>query len=220
MSLTFNPYGLSYVDLKGGKDKMSTSTYTIQSNYGYSIGQGDPVMVGVNGNIQVYFPPTTPTPPALLIAEYNMVGVAVSFEWYSVTGVHMKNQPYWPANTPTLNNVPAIVRVEDPTDNVYKIQVGPGGLSLTSPSTACFKNYSMSDCRSASIPNARTSQSTAYINPNTYVAGPSGNYWLSLKILGLAPDSLTSGPNSWYDPYPEVLVMVNSHMLKTGTNGL
>ncbi len=218
MSLTLNPYGLSFVEYKGGKNRMSTSTYTIASGYPYSIGQGDPVQVAsAGGNVTAYTPPLTPTPPAMAIAAYNIVGVAVSFSWVSVTGVAMKNQPYWPAGTLTLNSVPAIVTVEDPVSNVYRIQCN-ASLGLTSPATACFKNYSMSSCQTTTLPNARTNQSTAVLNVASYTAGQ--NYWLSLKIVGLAKQSITGGPNTWYDPYPEVLVMVNSHAYNSGTNGI
>lgn len=218
MSLTLSPYGLSFVEYKGGKNRMSTSQYTIASGYAFSIGQGDPVQVAAaGGNVQAYTPPTTPTPPAMGLASFNIVGVACSFSWVSSTGVAMRNQPYWPGGTLTLNNVPAIVTVEDPTDNIYKIQCN-ASLGLTSPSTACFKNYSMSSCQATTLPNPRTSQSTAVLNVSSYTASP--NYWLSLKIVGLAPQSLTGGPNSWYDTYPEVLVIVNSHVYKSGTNGI
>lgn len=216
MSLTFQPYGLKFVEYKGGKNRVSTSQYTISSGYNASIGQGDPVQIGINGHIQAYAP-LAATAPAMVAAAQNIVGVAVGFSWVSSTGVAMNNQPYWPAGTTTLNSVPATITVADPTDNIYKIQCGSvsTSLDLTSPATACFKNFNMSNCATTSLPNARTSQSTAYLDTATYAASP--NYWLSLKIVGLAN---TGEPNSWYDPFPEVLVIVNSHAYKSGTNGI
>lgn len=217
MSLTSSPFGLQLVEYKGGKNILSTSEYNIASGYPYSIGQGDPLQQAFSGgNVQQYTPPISPGSPAVSTPSYNIVGVACGFSWTSATGVLMDNQPYWPAGTVTLNGMPATVTVADLVSNVYKIQCS-GSLSLTSPSTARFKNYNMTSCQLTTLPNARTSQSTAMLDVTTGISSP--NYWLSLKIVDLAPQTITGGPNSWYDPYPVVHVMINSHAYQPGTNG-
>lgn len=212
MSLTFNPYGLSFYDYKGGTNRMSTSTYTLASGYAANIGQGDPVTIGIAGNIGANILPIVPTPPNQVGAQGTILGQFLSASWVSATGVAMNNQPYWPYGTLTLNNEPAIVTVADLFSNVYKIQC-----NATLTSNATFKNYNISSTDSVSPPNPRTSQSTAYLDVSSYIAAP--NYWLDAKIVGLAPPSM-GGSNDWSDPYPEVLIMINSHAYKPGTNGL
>jgi hypothetical protein len=217
MSLTLAPYGLSFFDYKGGKNKMSTTRYAIISGYAHSIGQGDPVQLGTAGWVTAYEPAPSPTNPNVSIFGYNTLGVAVSFSWVSSTGVSMNNQSYWPAGTQTLNGTPAYVQVADLVDNVYRIQCN-STLNLTANQVANFRNYNFSDCTTSSLPNPRTSQSTAVLNTlNSGVAAP--NYWLSAKIVGLAPSSISGGPNHWTDPYPEVLVLINAHAYRPGTNG-
>lgn len=210
MSLTFNPFGLSFFDYKGGKNRMSTSTYKIFSGYDASIGQGDAVAIGNGGGFISANQDAAPTPPAMAGAIGTIVGQFVSVSWISATGVAMNNQPYWPAGTLTLNGEPAIATVADLFSNVYRVQC-----NATFSYDPTFQNFNLSGNAS---PNARTSQSTDYLNVSSYVASP--NYWLDLKIVGLAPASLTAGANAWSDPYPEALVIINSHAFKPGTNGL
>lgn len=215
MSLTLAPYGLSLYEYKGGKNKFSTSVYHLADSYGASIGQGDPVNIGLYGSINVSTPSNAPTPPYPAQSFSQVLGQAVSFSWITPNGVSMKDQPYWPAGTKTLNSVGASVTVADLPMNVYKIQANaPCG---TAVAPFLFYNFDFSNCLSTSLPNPRTSQSTAYLDINTGVN--TTNYWLAAKIVGLAPSSITGGPNAWSDPYPEVLITINNHAFKSGTNG-
>lgn len=215
MSLTFNPYGLSLYEYKGGKNKFSTSVYHLDDSYGASIGQGDPVNLGQGGTINVYTPSSQPGSPFFPSAISQTLGQAISFSWITPNGVSMKDQPYWPAGTKTLNSIGAYVTVADLPMNVYKIQANS---ALGTAAFPClFDNYNLSNCLNTSLPNARTSQSTAYLDVGTSV--PTTNYWLTAKIVGLAPSSITGGPNAWSDTYPEVLIIINNHAFKCGTNG-
>jgi len=218
MSITQSPYGLSFFDYKGGKNRMSTTDYYIQSGTnGVSVGQGDPVSVSSTvGYVVGWNGQTAPTAPAQANIAGSIVGVAVSFSWVSTTGVHMKNQSYLPAGTQTLNLLPITVKIADLFSNVYRIQCN-GPFGLTAPATAIFHNYNFTTV-TATPANPNNSQSLVQLDTNSSGVAPP-NYWLNAKIVGLSPAITSGGTNSWYDPYPDVLVMINNHAYKPGTNG-
>jgi hypothetical protein len=202
MATQSNPYGLSFYNYKGGKNKFSTSTYALPSGYAISLGQGDPVNIAANGNIAAYAAPTGANPVQTL-------GQFVSVTYINASGL-LVNSNYWPANTVTQNNVPAIVTVADLPYNVYKVQCNTF-FPLVSPVTPVFRNYNLLP----SNPNPQTGQSTIALN-TTEVAAP--NAYLTVKIVGLAPVS-NNDSNSWYTGFPDVLVVINNHGFKIGTNG-
>lgn len=215
MALTASSYGLSFYEYKGGKNRMAVSTYYIASGYSTSIGQGDPLNMGTSGYVTAYTAPSTPTSPNVATATTTTIGTAVSFSWISTTGTVMNNQPYFPGGTTTYNGNPIIVTVADLVSNVYKIQAS-ASLGLTSPATAVGKNYSMIISGNYA-PSSSTGQSRAALDVSTNLSAP--NYWLTLKIVGLAPATTAGSTNSWYDTYPDLLVMINNHTFKPGTNG-
>lgn len=220
MSLTLNPFGLSFYDYKGGKNRMSTSTYYITSGTdSVSFGQGDPLTVrnSTNGFVTYYNSVSVPTVNANSMYWGLVVGVAISFTWTSTTGVLMKSQPYLPAGTQTLNGMPIEVQVADLVSNVYRMQCNEA-LPITSPSTACFFNYNFTET-DVTPPSPRTSQSTVALDVASGGGSANNNYWFSGKIVGCPKTSINGEANSWYDPYPEVLVMINAHAYKPGTNG-
>jgi hypothetical protein len=222
MSLTLNPFGLSFYEYKGGKNRMSTSTYYIISGTdNVSLGQGDPVEVrgSTNGYVTAYAGVTAPTAEVEYNSDFNslVVGVAVSFSWTSTTGTQMKNQAYLPAGTQTLNGMPIEVQVADLFSNVYRMQCNEA-LPITSPGTACFFNYNFTLCEDTPA-SPRTSQSTVALDVASGGGSSNNNYWFTGKIVGCPKTSINGSSNTWYDPYPEVLVMINAHAYKPGTNG-
>lgn len=214
MSQTFNPYGLSYFELKGGKDKAYTQTYPIHTAFSFPIGQGDPLNQSASGDgaLIAYTAPTAGT----LAANTYTVGVFVSVSYTNTQG-QLINSSYWPANTATYNGLNATVTLADVPYNIYKIQCN-ASLGLTGQQVAVGKNYNiLINTNAASSANPATGQSQASLNVSTGVAGNT-NSNLSLKIVGLAPPQ-PGQTNAWTDPYPEVLVIINNHVYKPGTVG-
>ncbi len=217
MSQTPTPYGLSFFDYKGGKNRMAVSTYLLNSGYAYSIGQGDPVNMGANGYITAYIPPTTPTPPAMAIATSTTLGVFLGVSWVATNGQLQANQPYWPGGTVTLNDQSAIVTVSDLFSNVYQVQCN-ASLALSGTATAIGKNYNFTSSATVSLPNAATGNSTVSLDTAAgSVAAP--NYWLTAKIIGLGTATQSGQTNAWSNTYADVLVLINNHTFKPGTNG-
>ncbi len=214
MSQTFNPYGLSYYELKGGKDKAYTQPYPIHTAFSFPIGQGDPLNQGVSGDgaLTAYTAPTAGT----LAANTYIVGVFVNVTYTNTQG-QLITSTYWPANTATYNGLNAMVTVADVPYNIYRIQCN-GSLGLTGQQVAVGKNYNiLINTNTATAANPVTGQSQASLDVNTGVANTT-NFNLSLKIVGLAPPR-PGETNEWTDPYPEVLVIINNHVYKPGTVG-
>lgn len=209
MSLTANPYGLSRVEYKGGKDKGSTSSYLISSGFNTSFGQGDPVNIGVNGFVGAYVVPTNATTENMVT-----VGTFVKVSYTDIYGT-FKEVPFWAAGTLTFNNVPAICTLDDVPLVVYKVQANTS-LGLTFPNTVCFKNYSLINNAGIYLPNAATSQSQAALDVSSYTTDAYG----TLKVIGLSEAGPSGSTNSWYDPYPDLLVIINNGVLHAGTIGI
>ena len=205
MSQTANPYGLSQVAYKGGKFRASVSTYYISSGYALSFGQGDPVQMGTGGYVGAY----SGNVPTVQAANTMTLGTFVSVKYVNTQGQTVIS-PYWPASTVTFGGQPAIVTVNDLPLVVYQVQ-GNASLQLTAPATAIGKNYNLNPV----APNPATAQSLVSLNISS---GGNAAAWATCKIVGLA-DAKIGGTNSWYDPYPDLLVIINNHAYKIGTNG-
>lgn len=226
MSQVKSPYGLSYVKYKGGKDKMATSVYPLNPA-AVAIGQGDAVTMCVQGGtaglINSYIPPVAPVTAGCTSPSTAILGVAVSFSWVNLQGQLVNNQPYWPGPGTALTGTAPYITVADLVSNVYQIQCS-GTLSLTAPATIIGKNYNLLYL-TPNTPNSATGQSQQALDVQSYVApGTAGtttaNYWLSLKVVGLGTALQSGQTNSWQDSYPDVLVMINSHSFKPGTQGI
>lgn len=205
MSQTASPYGLSQVAYKGGKFRASVSTYYISSGYALSFGQGDPVQMGAGGYVAAY----SGNVPASQTASTMTLGTFVNVTYVNTQGQTVIS-PYWPASTVTFNGQPAIVTVNDLPLVVYQVQAN-ASLGLTSPATAIGRNYNLNPV----APNATTGQSLVSLNVSS---GGGADTWRTCKIVGLA-DAKIGGTNSWYDTYPDLLVIINNHAYKIGTNG-
>lgn len=208
MSTTANPYGLSRLEYKGGKDKGSTSTYYISSGFATSLGQGDPVNVGVNGFVGAYTAPSTTS----TTVQMQTVGTFVKVSYTDIYG-NSQEDPYWAAGTATFNGQPAEVTIDDVPWVVYKVQAN-ASLGLTTPNTAMFKNYNLI----LNTPSSATSQSTAALNVSSY--GASTTALGTLRIIGLATSGPSGSSNSWYDTYPDLLVVINNSIFHTPVAGL
>ena len=209
MSQKATPYGLSQVAYKGGKFRGVLSTYYISSLYAYSFGQGDPVQMGPAGFVASYSDPAG-GPPTSETSATMTLGTFVSVTYVNTQGQTVIS-PYWPASTATYNSQPAIVTVNDLPYIIYKIQ-GNGQVVVTgNPPTAIGRNYNIDP----SAPNAATAQSTMALD--TAVATNNEDY-VTCKIIGLA-DPTIGQTNSWYDPFPDLLVIINNHAFKKGTPG-
>ena len=213
MSQTSHPYGLSRFEYKGGKNRESVSVYPLASGYATSLGQGDPVNLspsGGGGLVVAYSAPTGGAPAS----STQTLGTFVNVTYTNAQGQEIIS-PYWPANTVTYGANPAVVTIADLPYNIYQVQCN-GSLALTGNQTAIGKNYNLI-ITGNNGPNASTGQSRAALDVNSGIAG-ANNINLTAKIIGLAPVPI-NGTNAWTDPYPDVLIIINNHVFKTGTLG-
>ena len=212
MSTTSNPYGLSFYEYKGGKNRASISAYYLPSGFATSLGQGDPINMDQLGYIKAYAQPDEPDVNGLyqIGAVDATLGQFVKVEYTNTSNQFIQSN-YWPGGTTTLNGANAIVYVADLPYNIYKIQCA-GSLGITSPQTAVGRNYNIT---AGTTPNPKTGFSTASLDVTNTVQP---NFYLTAKIVGLAAP-LASSTNTWYDTYADVLVILNNHPYKIGTNG-
>lgn len=218
MSQLETPYGLSQVSYKGGKYRGSLNTYYISSGYGQSFGQGDPVQMGSGGYVGAY-----------TVQPTNVTGATMTLGTFvSVTYVNTQGQtviaPYWPASTLTYNNQPAIVTVNDLPYVVYQVQCSGSIPNITAPTSASGsigqtgvgKTFNLiATAGTDNAPNPATGQSQAALLVTTTTINAAYN---TVQIVGLA-DPKIGGTNSWYDPFPDVLVIINNHAFNAGRPG-
>lgn len=215
MSQTYAPYGLSFVEYKGGKNKGTINTYAISSGYAYSFAQGDPVQIGNGGVIAAYTGAAIPASGTATAATISTLGIFVNVTYVNTQGQTVIS-PYWPANTETYGGYNAIVTLADVPYNIYKVQCSGTLPGVAGNDTAVGQNFNLTDITTAAnTPNAVTGQSRVALNVSS---GNVGN-WPTVKVVGLANPAV-GGSNSWLDPYPDVLVIINNHVYKPGTYGI
>lgn len=235
MALTFNPFGLSLVEHKGGKPNYPVTQYPLAPTASgsaagvyASFGQGDVVCIS-----------TTAASPGITKYATNansansagyIVGVFDGIDYTAVDGSAVKNG-YWPAGTPIFNGyrttagvgTDVLATINDLPYCVYKVQCN----APLQGNGAYFTNYNLLANGGAYTPANPTTTGPAGANPTTkqstqalnVAGGPvAANSSLgSVKIIGLAPDDTISGPNNWSDPYPIVLVTLQSHTFNAPT---
>ena len=200
MSQIANPYGFSHIEKIGGKPRSHTFQFTLPANYGTSIASGDPVSLQGGGGLVIGVPATDAnTLPAL--------GTAVSFQYQDITGKEIESL-LWVANTPCYPGTAPVVLVDIDPGSIYQVQCNAAIAGATAITPPIGKNYNFG----IGAPNTTTTSSTSYLNTAT---GGGNDVWRNCKIVGLAdiPN------NAWADPYPDVLVIYNSSVLKPGTLG-
>lgn len=138
---------------------------------------------------------------------------------------------YW-ANTTTNNVYPGtypVATVNDLPDCIFQVQCnGPLGVTQGAAQAQVGKLCGFANNASG---NTSTGQSQLQLDVGTITTGPTGlvtgiypsspatfavgvcqTQWAPFRLIGLAPIQ----GNSWTDPYPDVLVMINNHMWKPG----
>lgn len=124
------PNGLVAIKyLNGAQWNGQVSAYLIESTYGANIGQGDLVYIQSNGYIGNLYARGSGTWPTA-----QSVGVFVGCSYVTTTASNpidpaSPGRSYWPANTATLNSVPAIAFVIDDPNTIFEIQGGSVGFT-------------------------------------------------------------------------------------------
>ena len=199
-----SPYGFSLVYYKGSNFSGTIAPYYLPTAYGTSLAQGDPLT------------PNTVTVGTLAqgivgaaTAQAQVVGVFNSVTYSTATQQSQLNQvpqPFWTANTPTLNGQQPLLDINDLPYCIFQVQT-----NATTGASLVFKNYNYG----IGVPNAATNQSTYVLDLGTN--GPEA--FRNCKVIGLA-NPAAGQTNAWTDPFVDVLVIFNNHMYKPGTLGM
>jgi hypothetical protein len=233
MTQTFQPFGLSLVEHKGGKPNYPVTQYPLApglaAGTGSSFGQGDVMCVSSTADqmgLRSYQVDAV-NPP---LANTLIAGVFDSVQYTASDGTVTQSR-YWALSTPVFggynvvgsNGTDVLVTTNDLPYCVYKVQC-----NAPLPSNgAYFTNYQLSSNGGAYTPtntpaqgwlgaNSATNQSTQAVNVFGGAVGINNNFG-SVKIIGLAPQSAAGGPNYWTDPYPIVYVVFNASVFNYPT---
>lgn len=236
MTQTFNPFGLSLVEHKGGKPNYPVTRYPLAPslNIGTSsnFGQGDVMCVSVTGaspGITEYIANNS-TSVSTFVAAQQVAGVWDAVNYTNAQGTVITG-PYWAANTPVFGGyrttsgagTDVMVTVNDLPYCVYQVQCnaplqGNGEYFTSYNLTANGGVYTPTNPPSTGFlgANPATGQSTQAVN---VAAGPGedNQTFGSVRIIGLAPQSATGGPNNWTDPFPIVHVIFNGSVFNFPT---
>lgn len=186
MALTFNPMGLVPVQAWGSHGNEVRAYAAANGANCPDLAKGDPVKL--TGGVIV----------SVGAGSGPILGAAVGFAWIDPTSKQPVQDSYLPADTSSagmfegIDNRP-IVFVADNPDTIFMIQAdasvsaGDVGLNFNTTTLGADAVYGVS--RAALDASTRTSAITG-----------------ALKLVGLAhvPD------NAWSDPFPMVLVRMNS----------
>lgn len=227
MSLTYTPNGLSLYDYKGGKATYTLTQYPLASGTSMSIGQGDPVSLVPIANVVwaantgspgcvIQTPMITPGNAAISAAQYlPILGVATQFIYTNQQGQEV-DAPYWASNTATYNGNVGYVGVNDLPNCEFVIQAKG---SITQDQVGANFNFQNSgdDTTSLPAPNPQTGQSTVGLNPKPIVSTTVNSAsWGQCTLVGLAASPL-GGSNNWGDAFTWVIVRINNHRWRAGT---
>jgi hypothetical protein len=135
---------------------------------------------------------------------------------------------YWPANTPTFQNIAPSIKLMHLPNTIWKVQcngqlpsqgaigVNYGLVKNGGVYNSNNGNYGIpltTDTQVAANPASGQSQQFLQVGATGGVNTTNG----TLKIVGLAPEGTDLPSNNWDDPYPVVLVKINLHFLGAPT---
>lgn len=236
MALTFQPFGLSLVEHKGGKPNYPVTRYPLAPGYsqgtGANFGQGDVMNISTNSTTPgvLYYGVNLAVAVTDITSDEMIAGVFDSVQYTATNGTVTQSR-YWAASTPVFNGYNTVgssgtdvmATINDLPYCVYKVQC-----NAALPSNgAYFYNYNLSTNGGTYTPtnsptagwlgaNPATNQSTQAVNVAAGVSGVN-EYKGSIKIIGLAPASDAGGTNNWDDPYPIVYVTLNASVFNFPT---
>lgn len=235
MALTFQPFGLSMVEHKGGKPNYPVTRYPLAPGYGegtsLNFGQGDVMCISAstaNPGLVYYQENTATTVGAN--SDYLVAGVFDAVQYTAQNGTVTQSR-YWAGGTPVFNGYNTVdssgtdvmVTLNDLPYIVYKVQCN----APLQSNGAYFSNYNLTTNGGTYTPtnapsagwlgaNPVTNQSTQAVNVAAGVIDVN-EFGGSVKIVGLAPASDAGGTNNWDDPYPIVYVTINGSVFNFST---
>lgn len=170
------PWGLQAIETQSNSSwNGQMATYLIESGYGQNIFKGDPVYIDENGYLRNLFDLRNAPPIAGQsipgYANSPAIGIFNGCQYIVPTAVSpvdpaSPGRPFWPANTRTLGNAPAVADVIiDPTV-LYNAQVtGNVGATQNSCGKYAYVTYQETSPGSGIVAgNTNTGQSYVSIN--------------------------------------------------------
>jgi len=230
------PCGLQAIETQSNSSWNSQqATYLIESGYTQNIFKGDLVYIDSNGYLRNLFDLATPPIAGQTIPNYAdspTIGVFNGCQYQVPTAVSpidpaSPGRPFWPANTLTLGNIPAIADVIiDPTV-LYNAQVtGNVGATQASCGKYAYVTYQETSSGSGIVAgDTNTGQSYVSINIDSatrttgvvdnvpvIVAGTPSTYAF---LFNCYIDSLSTDPrNVAGQQYNNVQVLINNHYFR------
>ncbi len=198
--VTFGPSSSSVVGDKTGIPSSTSWTIPIAST-GYIVGANSLYVGGTYINY----------PRAIL-------GVFGGVQYQNPQNQNVRGL-YWPNLTSVATGTFPIATVNDLADCIFQVQCG-GSLGATTALAQqnIGKLFGFSNNCSG---NPSSGQSQLFLDTTSpllvgsvspYVTSTTPTQTFPFRLIGLAPIQ----GNSWTDPYPDVLVMINNHMWKPG----
>jgi hypothetical protein len=224
MSQTFTPFGLSYNTYEGGKEALTLRTYQLSNNgKAQSLGLQDVVTFSeVAGDAGLSALPAAVAAAAYVnpnVANY-IVGKIEGFWYLNQQGTYTTTK-YWAGGTPVFNNGPVNVILNALPNSTFLVQANspfPNGLSAVGANLNLVQNGGASGVQTpASLfgANSSSGQSQQYLISGAFLGA--GTLAGHCKVLSLASQSSAFPNQSWADPYPVVVVRINTHFFGAPT---
>lgn len=129
------------------------------------------------------------------------------------TGTQNTRSMFFTQNTVSINGVIPYATVNDLPDCIFQIQCNAALGSTLASAMANIGNLFGFANNGGGNPANGQSTLTLDVNSEFTTTSPTSNVsGAPFRLIGLAPIQ----GNSWTDPYPDVLVMINNHMWKRG----